>query len=67
MAVETIVTLASPEVMVATEDYVIVISTVSLMGLLLILGAVANVVLLLAFNRRPALRSISNRLDFASV
>jgi hypothetical protein len=37
------------------------VSTVSLLGLLLIFGAVANVILLLAFNRRPALRSISNR------
>ena len=44
-----------------TEEYVIMISTVSILGLLLILGAAANVVLLLAFNRRPALRSISNR------
>jgi hypothetical protein len=51
---------ATPEV-VDTEDYVVVVSTVSLLGLLLILGAVANVILLLAFNRRPALRSISNR------
>ncbi len=61
MEAEAVVTSASPEVKIDTEDYVTVISTVSLMGLLLILGAVANVVLLLAFNRRPALRSISNR------
>ena len=61
MEAEAIVTLASPEAKIDTEDYVIVVTTVSLMGLLLILGAVANVVLLLAFNRRPALRSISNR------
>jgi hypothetical protein len=55
------VTEAATSEVVDTEDYVVVVSTVSLLGLLLILGAVANVILLLAFNRRPALRSISNR------
>ena len=58
---EVKVTEAATSEVVDTEDYVVVVSTVSLLGLLLILGAVANVILLLAFNRRPALRSISNR------
>jgi hypothetical protein len=58
---ETVQASSLPIESADTEDYVIMVSTVSLLGLLLIFGAVANVILLLAFNRRPALRSISNR------